>query len=593
MKGIKSFIRIIQQLYTILKSGHRKKILIVFISMLFSSALELIGVSSIYPLLRVMTNAAEARQKWYVDIICGFFTNITDIGLILFFVVLIMVIFIVKNGLALWFVYIKSEYAERVQADISIDVLTSLYSRPYDYFVTHNSSELLRALNSDISDFKSVLLGMLQIFQEILTVIAIAVFLAFTDWKITMGSLFLAVICFCVILIGLKKRIKSAGRECWQLQSRRNQYALQAINGVKEIYVANRREYFQEQYATAAREYEKTQLFYDVINAIPERVIEGVCVSGFMGLACIRIYSGVNLDAFIPSLGAFAMGAFRVLPLISKISAQVNSMIFQQPGLESCHSFVVEAKKINGKEVNDKVRADESVEISDSLTVNNVTWRYVNSDVDVLKNVSIKVNKGESVAIVGPSGAGKTTLADIILGLYIPGIGNVEIDGRDISLYGENRSRLIGYIPQAVYLIDDTIRANVAFGIKRELVSDDVVWKALRQAQLADYIKNLPNGLDTMVGERGIRFSGGQRQRIAIARALYDNPEILVLDEATSALDTETETAVMESIDNLKGNKTLIIIAHRLTTIKNCDRAYEIRDGEAVERKVSEYIRDR
>ena len=202
----------------------------------------------------------------------------------------------------------------------------------------------------------------------------------------------------------------------------------------------------------------------------------------------------------------------------------------------------------------------------------------------------MKINKGESIAFIGASGSGKTTLADMLLGLFKPQSGSIIVDGTDIYSIPHEWAKTIGYVPQSVYLIDDTIKANVAFGIPEDMVQEDKVWDAISKAQLGDFVSGLPNGINTVVGERGVKFSGGQRQRIAIARALYENPEILILDEATSALDTETENAVMESIDALIGQKTLIIIAHRLTTIRNCDRVYEIKDGIAFERQKEEVL---
>ena len=227
--------------------------------------------------------------------------------------------------------------------------------------------------------------------------------------------------------------------------------------------------------------------------------------------------------------------------------------------------------------------SDPTVRFMESLRIDKVCWTYPKSDKQVLKDLSITIKKGESVGLIGPSGAGKTTLSDIILGLFKPQSGSVFMDGIDIYTIPGEWSSIIGYVPQSVYLTDDTIKNNIGFGTDENEIDDERVWHALEQAQLKDYVMSLPDKLETFVGERGIRFSGGQRQRIAIARALYYNPDILVLDEATSALDNETEKAIMESIDSLQRHKTLIIVAHRLTTLRNCDKIYEIKDGIAKE----------
>ena len=237
-------------------------------------------------------------------------------------------------------------------------------------------------------------------------------------------------------------------------------------------------------------------------------------------------------------------------------------------------------------------QASEALAFTKDLKVEQVTYQYPAGEHPVFENLSMELKKGESIALIGPSGAGKTTLADVILGLLEPQAGRILLDGQDVYENLPGWAKVIGHVPQTVFLVDDTIRGNIAFGLPAEELDEEKIWRALREAQLDDFIKSLPEGLDTMVGEQGVRLSGGQRQRIAIARALYNNPEILVLDEATSALDTETENAVMESIDSLHGSKTLIIVAHRLTTIRNCDRIYEIKDGKATLRDKEEVLRE-
>ena len=251
---------------------------------------------------------------------------------------------------------------------------------------------------------------------------------------------------------------------------------------------------------------------------------------------------------------------------------------------------IVEAEKESTLLKIEEKEHDVELEFNEKLEIMDVVWKYPDGTENVLDYVTISINKGESIAFVGPSGAGKSTLADIVLGLFQPQEGRILIDGVDVSNCPMAFSRIIGFVPQTVYMIDDTIRRNVAFGLFDDEIDESAVWNALEQAQMKEFVEELPMGLDTIVGERGVRFSGGQSQRLAIARALYTNPDILILDEATSALDTETETAVMEAIEALQGQKTLIIIAHRLTTIRNCDKIYEISNGKASERKYTDLL---
>lgn len=278
------------------------------------------------------------------------------------------------------------------------------------------------------------------------------------------------------------------------------------------------------------------------------------------------------------------------------MTGYLNNVVYYRPTAEAVSDelhAVEEYRQIIDRQINKEVeeQSDEEYSFRDKVEVRNIRWKYPRSDKYVLQDVSITIEKGDSVALIGASGAGKTTLADVILGLLHPEGGAVSVDGIGIETIPRKWSRLIGYVPQVVFLVDDTIRNNIAFGLRQEEINDEMVWSALEQAQLKEFVQGLPNELNTIVGERGVKFSGGQRQRIAIARALYYNPDILVLDEATSALDNETESAVMESIEALQGHKTLIIVAHRLTTIRKCNKIYEITDGHAILREKEEVLK--
>jgi ABC-type multidrug transport system fused ATPase/permease subunit len=269
--------------------------------------------------------------------------------------------------------------------------------------------------------------------------------------------------------------------------------------------------------------------------------------------------------------------------------------MFNKPRLDAVYDIINTINKEEMYKLTVKSEGNEEknqrISFEDELQVKDVIWKYPSGKKPVLNKLNIDIKKGQSVAFVGPSGAGKTTLADLILGLFKPQEGKITVDGFDIYENLWAWSKMVGYVPQSVFLTDDTIRNNIAFGIDEEMIDDERIWESLREAQLEDFVKNLPDGLDTFVGEGGMRISGGQRQRIAIARALYQNPMILVLDEATSALDNDTEAAVMDAIESLHGTKTLIIVAHRLSTIQNCDVIYEINNGVATRREGIETIR--
>lgn len=563
--------------------------------MLLGSVLELLGVSAIYPFLQMMLNPEELKNKSYINWIYVINPTISNAEILLLIGCVIIIVYIAKNGFMMFAAYVQNAYAANIQREISVRMLDAYLKRPYQYFLDINSSIIIRGIITDTSGVHQVLINFFSMLSELLTILILGIFLLLTEWTIASGAMVLAGVSFLAIVVGFKGKMKRAGQDVREAYALKYQYGYQAINGIKEITVLNRRKNFVKQYNRAAILEQRAMVVNGFISSCPDRILEGVCISGFMGIVCAKIALGTNLSSFVPVLGTFAMGAFRILPSISKISSRVNSIIFLTPALQNTYDNLKEVDEYEMSLEKDRIYLTEKkkpVHFSDGLKLKDINWKYRNATENVLQNATLHIKKGESIAFIGASGAGKTTLADIIMGLLKPQSGEVKMDGTDIFTIPDQWAKIVGYVPQSVFLIDDTVRSNVAFGLEKDEISDDKVWAALEQAQLKEFVEKLPAGLDTIVGERGVKFSGGQRQRIAIARALYENPDILVLDEATSALDNETEHAVMESIDALQGVKTLIIVAHRLTTVKNCDRIYEILDGIAIERSKEEVFED-
>ena len=395
------------------------------------------------------------------------------------------------------------------------------------------------------------------------------------------------------IVMVYKPVMKRMGQKEMKAQAEKSKAIYQTIGGVKELYVMQRKQLFLNEYARAADEERRITRNKSFLSASPERIIEGVCVSGLIGAVITRLLVGVDIMNFIPQLGMFAMAAFKVLPSAGKVSNRVATIVYYVPMLDNVYQVITEANKYEKEQkkyqrIYGIKESQRECEFTDKVSIQNVSWKYNENKENILTELNLEIQKGESIALIGASGAGKTTLADIVLGLLPPQSGRVCVDGRDIYSMPEQWAQIIGYVPQNVFLMDDTVRNNVAFGLKD--IDDDLIWIALEEAQIKDFVEKLPKGLDTFVGERGVKFSGGQRQRIAIARALYNSPQILVLDEATSALDNDTENAVMEAVDALQGKMTLIIVAHRLTTIRNCDKIYEVKNGVAVLREKNEVL---
>ena len=317
------------------------------------------------------------------------------------------------------------------------------------------------------------------------------------------------------------------------------------------------------------------------MSYIPKPAMETVCIISVLIVVIMKLLSGIESTYFVATISVFAVAAFRLLPSFNRITGYVSRIMFNRASVFAVYNDLKEVEYLE-KKYKETFREDKIIEYNNTFRIDNLTYRYPEGENDVLSNASIILPKNKSIALIGSSGSGKTTLADIILGLLTPQQGTFTVDGMDITNNMKQWQKHLGYVPQTIYLLDDTIENNIAFAVQEGEVDEERLENAIRDAQLCEYINSLPEGVKTIVGEGGVKLSGGQRQRIGIARALYTNPEVLILDEATSALDYETEQAVMDAIDNLGGKKTIVIIAHRLTTIKNCDYIFEVKEQKII-----------
>lgn len=596
--SINSVIKIFRYIGYILTAKQKRESIYVFISMIVCSLLELLGVSAIYPFLLLLMDENAMRGKPYISWIYSVCPDIENESIIIILGIIIALIYVLKNAMFIYCTYIQNAYSAKINRELSVKILKSYMIRPYEFFVNTDSSIIMRGLNGDVSSVYNIILSAFQIFAEVFTIMMIVLYLIKIDVFIAMGSIVAGAICFLAITVGFKKIMKQLGKESRRLSYVVSGCSYQIINGIKEITVLDRKDCFVDMYDSHAEKNAAVMKKTQMIGSIPDRLLETACIIVVMTVLCIKICNGVDTHTFFPLLGAFVMGVFRIMPSISRISGRVNNVVYFMPGLDNAYGIIKDSEKIECEHIKEEIELSEILKNTDystksfenEIVVKDVHWRYLNGTDEVLKGVNLIIKRGESIGLIGSSGGGKSTLVDVLMSLFRPQIGTVTMDGIDIFLMKYRWRRLIGYVPQSVFLTGDSIRANVAFGLPKDEISDEKVWKALEQAQLMTFIKGLPERLNTTVGERGIKLSGGQRQRVAIARALYDEPEILILDEATAALDNDTEKAFMEAIEQLQGKKTIILVAHRLTTVRNCDRIYEIKDGKAIERDVKEVM---
>ena len=585
MKDIKTLVRMYHEMIYILNNRQKRKLVVIFLAVLAGALLETLGVSSLLPFVQVLATPDELMQKEYIV----FFTrwlSITDTKIITVMVgIAVILVFLIKNvGLTISS-YLLVKFKAELTKELRYQMMYCYMNRPYLFFVNSDTGDIVRGISGDVDSVRSIIDYIFHILTEGLVIILVGIYVVYQDPLMAFGVICVGFICFGGIVLTLKKKMSKLGLVSRSAEGQTYSITTQIVHGIKDIMIRQKRDIFLKKFDDANEKTRKAQIGSQFASVLPERFIEATCISGIIGVALIRVALGVNNEEFVQVLAIFAVAAFRILPAISRITGYVNLLIFERPRLEGAYENI-KASRDYMKTLDNSNKSNEmgkELLFERNLKVDNISWKYDEMTGDVLHNLSIEIRKGQSIGIIGESGSGKSTLSDILLGLYKPQCGNVTVDGYSIFDIPYAWSKMMGYVPQTVYLLDDTIRNNVAFG--EDDINDDDVWKALEKASLKKYVENLPDGLDTFLGEGGIKLSGGQRQRIAIARALYGKPSILILDEATSALDNETESAVMEAIESLQGTITMIIIAHRLTTIRNCDRIFEISDRKAIEIK--------
>ena len=586
MNKLKSIKNIWDKYNFILTASHKKWGIIVMVLTLMGSVLETLTVAAMMPMVQVIIAPRQLRENAIAAPIIARMRLDSDSALIWAVGIVVIIIFLIKNAYQMLLSYVRVRYSCKVQRELSVEMLESYMKRGYVFFLNTGTGELMRGMSSAISQCYTALYRVFRLVAEVTMIAFISVYIMVADIILAACIIVISVVCLTVVMLLSQKWIKKYADINYKYSALVNRTLLQTFQGIKEILVMGRQKFFVDSYKENYIEQQKGIIGNTVATESPLYTIEEVCVTALIIAVCIRAITAEDASALLPQLSAFAVGAFRILPALGRVSGHFNAFMFCLPGINDTYDNF---KEVRDNAVCDDISVEQSQDKEDvlprhfdeKLSVEHVSWKYSEGGEEVLEDISLDIFKGQSVAFVGRSGAGKTTLSDIILGLLIPQEGHIRIDGVDITNIKSEKSRLIGFVPQNVNLMDDTIRRNVAFGMRDEDIDDGLVWKALEQAQLKEFVEKSAHGLDTTIGERGVRFSGGQRQRLAIARALYNDPDILILDEATAALDTETETAVMESIDSLKSEKTLIIIAHRLTTIRNCDCIYKIEDGKA------------
>ena len=579
--------KIFNKLMVLLDKRQKRVMVLLIILMLIGAILETLGVSLVYPVLKVVTDEHAVENSRILQMACDILHIAYEDtrSLIIATMLALIGVFVIKNIFLFFQQKAQLKFVYTNQFATSRRMMINFMQRPYEYYLNADTSVIQRSITSDVNNMYGLILALLQLFSECIVFVFLVIVSLTTDVWMTITVTVLLVVVLAIIKGILKPIMNKAGEENQDYYSGLYKWIDQSVMGIKEIKIACKENYFINEYAKCGAGYVNAVQRYNLYNATPRLLIESVAMAGMILYVMFQILRGTQVTDIVPQMGALAVAAMRLIPCANRVNNYLTSIAYFEPffmGVSDNLKEEIRDENINYDEEVYKKKIDvEKLKISDRIELKDIVYKYPNTDVYIFNHANMEIPVGQAVGIVGTSGAGKTTVVDILLGLLQLQSGKILADGVEVREHYQSWLKNIGYIPQTIFMIDSTIRKNVAFGYADEDIDDEKVWRALKEAQLDEFVKGLKEGLDTKIGERGIRISGGQRQRIGIARALFEDPEVLVLDEATSALDNETEAAIMDSINRLHGKKTLIIIAHRLQTIEKCDMVYRVEKGKA------------
>ncbi|RKM54300.1 ABC transporter ATP-binding protein [Butyrivibrio sp. X503] len=557
---------------------------ILAVLILIGGFFETLGVSMIIPVMSAILSPdkfeAMVKEQKVIRVVLDTLHLGYDAAKLAVPLILCMIaVFFIKNAYLLFLIYKQNTFITRARNDMISRVMREFLNRPYEDYLGADIPTVFRITDSDIPRTFTLVLSILSLATELVVSICLGIVLIVVNWEMTVLAILVLLVMTLFITKVLKPRLNKIGKENQETQSRIAKWRLQAIYGLKDVKVLNRQDFFIRNYYESGKVGADLARNYTVLNNIPRLLIETVFMATIMLYVLFNFVRGGSSEELTTQIMAFGVAALRIMPSVNRINTYLTEIAYNQYSLDFVYNNLTDSMKMDKEMRAERAAiAGPALKLSKEIEIKDISFAYPDSDVKIFDGANMVVPKGKSVGIMGPSGAGKSTVVDIILGLLHVQKGEILCDGSNIFSNYDSWLSQIGYIPQSIYMVDESIRENIAFGIDADEIDDKRIWEVMEEAQLADFVRSLPEGLDTKIGDRGVRLSGGQRQRIGIARALYHNPEILVFDEATSALDNETEAAVMEAINSFHGKKTMIIIAHRLNTIANCDVIYEVKD---------------
>lgn len=575
-------LQIVKKLRVLLDKKQKRTMAGLMVLMIIGAFLQTAGVGMLVQAVNVVIDPQVLEKSGIVKSFYDFLGCRDFKSFSITVMALLVVTFAVKN----LFLFVQQKltfaFVYTNQFATSERMMRNYLRRGYEFYLNADTAVVQRSITSDVNNMYALILALLQLLSDGVMSLFVVGYCLMTNGVMTMLLAASLVLLMALIKSILKPIMYKAGKDNQDYYSGLFKWISQTVQGIKEVKVTGKEQYFVDEYRKCGNGYVNAVQRYSLYNNVPKLLIETVCIAVMMGYMIVLTLMGTATENMLEVLSTLAAAAFVLLPAVNRINNQINSIAYFEPffmGVSDNLQDEISDHKVDMSFATDE---EEKLPLRRSIELKNIVYAYPNTDKLIFDHAGLTIPIGASVGIVGTSGAGKSTIVDILLGLLEVKEGSICADGVDVKGKYRNWLKNIGYIPQMIFMLDDTIRRNVAFGVHDEKIDDTRVWEVLREAQLDEFVKTLPEGLDTGIGERGIRLSGGQRQRIGIARALYYDPEVLILDEATSALDNDTEAAIMDSINRLHGRKTLVIIAHRLQTIEKCDLVYRVEDGQAV-----------
>lgn len=552
----------------------RKGLVILTLLLFVGMILEVFGLGILIPALSIILEPEMVEKTPLISSIRNYFSEFSNQNFIFLFLGIIVIVYFVKSLFIIFLTYKQNRFLTNITAYTSNNLFSIYLSQPYNFHLSRNASELIKNIQIEINHFYIFLLSLITILIEVGFIFSVLATLIYIE---PFGAICIGIFYGLLSVLFLqftKRKLKAWGSSREDFDNQVSKIALEGLGGIKDLLILGKTTLFIEEFSK--KNYLKARLNANqaTVSQMPRFYLELISVVGLVSFIITLLLQGKDTTSLISILGVFVAATFRMIPSLNRVVSAIQTMKFFLPSVDIIY------KEINSyTQVETFESSLENFKFQSEIEFRKVNFSFSDKSI-VLKNINLKINKGQTIGIIGESGSGKSTLVDVLIGLHKPTSGEIFIDGnKDFQLKKSWRNK-IGYVSQSIYLTDDTIKNNIAFGVSEDKINIARIKQLIKGVQLDEFIKTLELGIDTKVGERGVQLSGGQRQRVGIARALYNQPEILVLDEATSALDSETEKEVMESINNLKGKKTIIMIAHRISTLIKADIIYEVKNNQ-------------